>query len=324
MIEVLLPEGHREQPRRAAFYLALEEWVARELPPAEYCLWWVVRPTVVFGRNQDMKAEVNGEYCRSHGIDMIRRRSGGGCIYADGGNVMTGFVTPSVNVESTFARFTALIAARLRAMGIDAEATGRNDITVGGRKISGNSFYHLPGRSIVHGTMLYDTDMENMLNAITPSRAKLESKQVQSVSSRIVTARELRPDLSFEEFRRALSDNIADAQYVLTPDRVAEVERLEQRYYDPAYFYGSHSALNRVTRYIPGTGTVGLAVTVGPDGTIAALSVSGDFMDPDAADVLCDAVRGRRPDGIAFDADTVAGVPAAILAEMIAESAALA
>ena len=79
-----------------------------------------------------------------------------------------------------------------------------------------------------------------------------------------------------------------------------------------------------MTRYIPGMGTVGLAVTVGPDGTIAALSVSGDFMDPDAADVLCDAVRGRRPDGIAFDADTVAGVPAAILAEMIAESAALA
>ena len=116
----------------------------------------------------------------------------------------------------------------------------------------------------------------------------------------------------------------AVVKIALTPDQVAEVERLEQRYYDPAYFYGSHSALNRVTRYIPGTGTVGLAVTVGPDGTIAALSVSGDFMDPDAADVLCDAVRGRRPDGIALDADTVAGVPAAILAEMIAESAALA
>lgn len=302
----------------------MEEWVARELPPADYCLWWVTAPTVVFGRNQDMKAEVNCEYCRSHGIDMIRRRSGGGCIYADGGNVMTGFVTPSVNVESTFAQFTSRIASQLRAMGIAAEATGRNDITVDGRKISGNSFYHLPGRSIVHGTMLYETDMTNMLNAITPSRAKLESKQVQSVRSRIVTAHELLPDLSFDDFCRALSANIPDDRFVLNHEQVAEVERLEQRYYDPEYFYGNHSAANRVERYIAGVGTIGIAVTVGPDGAIAALSVSGDFMDPDAADALLVHVRGRRPAEIDLPDDIVAGIPSALLKEMIADSAALA
>lgn len=324
MIEVLLPEDLRVRPRRAAFYLAMEEWVARELPAAEYCVWWVTQPTVVFGRNQDMKAEVNSEYCRSHGIDMIRRRSGGGCIYADGGNVMTGFITPTVNVESTFAGFTARIAAQLQAMGIPAEVSGRNDITVDGRKISGNSFYHLPGRSIVHGTMLYDTDMENMLNAITPSRAKLESKQVQSVRSRIVTARELRPDLTFEDFCRALSDNIPDEKLVLTPGQVAEIEKLEQRYYEPEYFYGSHSAEGRITRYIPGTGTVGVAVTVGPDGAITALSVTGDFMDPDAVDGLADNVKGKTPADIDFPEDTVAGIPTDVLREMIAESAALA
>ena len=319
MKEVKLPDCRQ---RGAAFFLAMEEWVARNMPAGEYCFWWVVPPTVVFGRNQDMEAEVNTAYCREHGIKMVRRRSGGGCIYADGHNIMTSFVTPDTDVTTTFADFTRRIAAQLRKMGIDAEATGRNDIAVGGRKISGNAFYHLPGRSIVHGTMLYDTDMTNMLMAITPSAAKLESKQVKSVRSRIVTARELCPHLSFADFRNGLSHGIADSEIVLTPGQVTEIEELEQRYYDPRYLYGSRRRGNMRTCYIPGVGTIGAAVTLTADGKIDSVELSGDFFDTAEAGLeqVLQGLRGKASDDIVLPENLIPGLSSRELARMITEN----
>lgn len=297
----------------------MEEWVAKSLPADEYCFWWVLAPTVVFGRNQDMYSEVNLEYCREHGIDVQRRRSGGGCIFADGNNVMTSFVTPSTDVQSTFADFTRRIAGQLRKMGIPAEATGRNDIAVDGRKISGNSFYHLPGRSIVHGTMLYDTDMEHMLNAITPSRAKLESKQVKSVASHIVTARELRPDLSFADFCSGLADGLADSRITLTAEQVAEIEAIEQGYYDPAYLSGRRRAKAYSRRYFPGVGQVEVSVKLMADGTIDTVTVTGDFMDPASSlEEALGALRGKKPAEVSLPEGIIDGLPSANLAEMIA------
>lgn len=162
--------------RRLPFFLALEEWVARRMPAGDYFFSWQVDPTVICGRNQEIDKEVNLEYCRSHGIDVVRRRSGGGCVFADRQNFMFSFITASDMVVEVFAAYTEMIAAALRKVGIDATSTGRNDITIGGKKVSGNAFYHLPGRSIAHGTMLYDFDPVHISNAITPSKAKLESK----------------------------------------------------------------------------------------------------------------------------------------------------
>lgn len=146
----------------------MEEWIARHLSPDDYFFIWRVKPTVICGRNQDIEKEVNLPYCRTHGIDVVRRRSGGGCVYADMNNWMFSFITPDEVVSTTFGRYTTLIAGMLRSLGFDASATGRNDIYIYNRKVSGNAFYHMPGRSIVHGTMLYDIDVERMTNAITP------------------------------------------------------------------------------------------------------------------------------------------------------------
>lgn len=232
MKHVLLPD---DRCRRLPFYLALEEWVARTLPAEDWFFSWSVAPTVIVGRNQDLATEVDLEYCRTHGIDVCRRRSGGGCVYADPGNIMLSFVTDSTDVHDTFARCIGLVADRLRAMGIDARANGRNDIEVNGRKVSGNAFYHLPGRSIVHGTMLYDTDMANMLGAITPTRAKLQSHRVTSVEARVVTVRQLLPEMEREQFRRALVDGLTDSEYMLTDSDIRAVETIEGGYYRPGW-----------------------------------------------------------------------------------------
>ena len=175
---VVLPE---QRERRLSFYLAMEEYVARHLDEPDLFFMWQVEPTVIFGRHQVMQNEVNVEYCREHGIQMFRRKSGGGCVYADRDNVMLSYISKEENVGLTFNRFINMLLLVLRQLGIEATGTTHNDVMIGDRKVSGTAFYHLPGRSIVHATMLYDTNMEHMLHAITPSHEKLQQKGIESV-----------------------------------------------------------------------------------------------------------------------------------------------
>ena len=185
-----------EQPRQLTFYLAMEEYVARHvLEPSEGvngdCFFmWQVDPSVIFGRNQLLENEVNMNYCREHGIGIYRRKSGGGCVYADRNNIMFSYITAEQNVGFTFNRYVNMVVHVLQRLGVDARASGRNDVMIGDCKVSGNAFYKMPGRSIVHGTMLYDTDMLNMVGAITPTDAKLLSKGIQSVRQRIALLKE--------------------------------------------------------------------------------------------------------------------------------------
>lgn len=228
------------EPRPLAFFLALEEWVARTLDAGEYFFTWNVAPTVIIGHNQDLESEVNVEYCKEHGIDIVRRRSGGGCVYADRDNIMMSYVCPDTNVDKVFGRYTSLIAKQLQSIGIKASPSGRNDIEVEGRKVSGNAFYLMADRSIVHGTMLYDTNTANMLNAITPSRAKLESHGVKSVEARITTIKRLRPDLTLEKFHEGLIDGLTTGVHEMSEAEIKEVEVLEQRYYDSDWHLKGH------------------------------------------------------------------------------------
>lgn len=268
--------------RRLPFYLALEEWVARRMPAGEYLFTWRVDPTVIFGRNQNVETEVDLEYCRDHHIQVYRRRSGGGCVYADMDNLMISHITPATDVTTTFADYTAKIVDVLRSLGVPADATGRNDIEINGRKVSGNAFYHIPGRSIVHGTMLFSTNMDNMLNAITPTRSKLESKQVASVASRITTLSEYLKDMTIEVFEKYLCSRLTTSEYVLSPEDIAEVEAIEQRYYELSWIFGkrgilsSHKNRIRIIRRIPGIGEIDIAI-YNDNGKISDIDISGDF-----------------------------------------------
>ena len=139
MTYVELPDDRR---RRLSFYLAMEEYVARKMDSHDWFFMWRVPPTVIFGRNQVVENEVNIEYCRRLGIEMYRRKSGGGCVYSDMNNVMFSYVTADGNVNMTFNRYMNTICLMLMRMGVDATSSGRNDILIDGRKVSGNAFYH--------------------------------------------------------------------------------------------------------------------------------------------------------------------------------------
>ncbi|MGM9862211.1 MAG: lipoate--protein ligase [Muribaculaceae bacterium] len=265
---------------RLPFYLAMEEWVARELPAdEEYFFAWQVHPTVICGRNQEIDKEVDLQYCRRENIDVCRRKSGGGCVFADMNNIMFSYITPSTDVETTFAHYTSMVVEMLRSLGYDAESTGRNDVAIKGRKVAGNAFYHVPGRSIVHGTMLYDTDPVHITHAITPSRAKLESKKVTSVASHITTLRQEGIDMSCDAFRDYAIAHLTDGDpIVLTPADVAEIEKISEEYLTSEHLYGKASVgVHRHRARIDGVGEFVVDYTLGDDNTISSLNLMGDF-----------------------------------------------
>ena len=219
-----------QEPRRLSFYLAMEEFVARHTDEPDAFFMWQVEPSVIFGRNQVLENEVNVAYCREHGISLYRRKSGGGCVYADMDNLMLSFVTSEENVNFAFNRFVNMVLLVLRKLGIAATGTSHNDIMIGDRKVCGTACYHLEGRCIVHSTMLFDTNMDHMLNAITPSREKLAKKGIESVRQRITLLKDYTTLDSVEALKALIRETLCEGERLLTASEVAGIEAIEATY----------------------------------------------------------------------------------------------
>lgn len=273
MIYVSLPN---DEQRKLPFYLAVEEYVARELPAGDYFFMWQVQPTVIFGRNQLIEAEVDIDYCRANGIATYRRKSGGGCVYADLDNIMFSYITPDSNVNFTFNRYMLMVEHVLQKLGLDARTTGRNDILIDGKKVSGNAFYHLPNRSIVHGTMLYNTDLEKMVCSTTPSDEKLKSKGVESVRQHVTTLNRYLA-ISIEEFKDFVRKNLCDSEIRLDEDAVRQIEKIESEYLTEEFIYGRNPAYTLVrSARIEGVGEFELRLEI-KKGVIRKVNMLGDF-----------------------------------------------
>jgi lipoyltransferase/lipoate-protein ligase len=304
MIYLTLPE---EKEYRLPFYLAMEEYVAREFPAQDYFFIWQVEPTVIFGRNQLLDSEVDVAFCRANNIQFYRRKSGGGCVFADRSNLMLSYITPTTNVNFTFNRYMLMVEDALQRLGVDARTSGRNDILIGGKKVSGNAFYHLPGRSIVHGTMLYDTNLDYMLNATTPSATKLQSKGVESVRQHITTLNK-HIDLTIEELKTHLRSVLCDGKIVLSTADIEAIEQLEQEYYDDSFIYGNNPAATLVkVERIEGVGEFHVAVDI-KENRIRKVSLAGDFFIVAELDsMLLDRLKGVEYTRAAIE-EVLAGV----------------
>lgn len=290
MIYALLPECADGRLRRLPFYLAMEEYLARNFE-GEYFFMWQVEPTVIFGRNQQMEAEVNTAYCRDNGVAVYRRKSGGGCVYADCNNIMFSHITTCSSVTVTFNAFTGTVARMLRDMGLaDAHTTGRNDIMIGDRKVSGYAFYHInltdrfthapESRAIVHGTMLYDADLTAMTAALTPSAVKMNAKGVESVRSRVTTIREHSP-IGLAEFKDYSRRKLCDSVLELNQADVEAIEALSAPYYEESWIDGGRRSRTGKSprRRVEGVGefVVDLVTTSGDVPCIDAIDLAGDF-----------------------------------------------
>ena len=190
-------------------YLSLEAEMVKTI--AEPTLFtWVVAPTVIYGRHQCREQEVNEAYCAAHGVRVVQRQSGGGCVYADRGNLMVSFVSPSTHSQEVFDEFLTLLSGALRSLGYDAVTTSHNDVLVGNRKVAGTACYTTPTGTVVHASMLYDVHLEALEQAITPSEAKLAKHAVASVRQRVRNLREIRDLGDIESFRTELEAQMAN------------------------------------------------------------------------------------------------------------------
>ena len=185
---------HYPEGLSLAQYLQLEQEMVKTIQEPTL-FTWIVSPTVIYGRHQSAEVEVNEAYCAEHGIAVVQRQSGGGCVYADRGNLMISYIEPSAfsrqHSESAFTRFLLLIARALQEKGLPAVTTAHNDILVEGRKVSGWACYTCPTGTIVHGTMLFDVNLEALQQAITPTQEKLNKHGVASVRQRVANLNEL-------------------------------------------------------------------------------------------------------------------------------------
>lgn len=239
MLYIPAPEG-----KRLVWYLSMEEYLAQHATEDVF-FSWVVAPTVIFGRHQVMEAEVNMPYCQTHGVQVYRRKSGGGCVYSDAGNLMLSYITPNTHSEQVFQWYLDTVADALKAMGFPAAKTEHNDVLIGDKKVSGNACYALPTGTIVHGTMLYNVDFAALQEAITPSHEKLAKHGVQSVRQRVVNLKELdRAGEGHPALRdiRALADYFAlrlcDRTRELTEEEIQGIDLLEQTYLAPEFIKG--------------------------------------------------------------------------------------
>ena len=265
MLHILSPEN-----KRLVWYLAMEEYIAQhisdnklgDVPDSDSTpslsgqgesvfFSWIVSPTVIFGRHQVMEDEVNLPFCREHGVATYRRKSGGGCVYADRGNLMLSYITPDTHSEQVFQRYLDMMSEALRGLGFPAVKSEHNDILIDGHKVSGNACYALPTGTIVHGTLLYNVDFGALQQAITPSKEKLAKHGVQSVRQRVGNLVDLRneiPDFvehtnaaamqSIENIAAYFGNTLCNHARNLTPEEIAGIDAIEQTYLDPAFIAG--------------------------------------------------------------------------------------
>ena len=263
--------------QRLSFYLAMEEYVARHLQEEGDCFFmWQVEPSVIFGRNQLIENEVNMDYCRAHHIQTYRRKSGGGCVYADMSNIMFSYITHDENVNFTFNRYINMVVLVLQQLGVNASTSGRNDVMIGNRKVSGNAFYHIPGRSIVHGTMLYDTNMQNMVGSITPTGKKLLSKGISSVRQRIALLKDYIPQ-SLEEFKTFVRQRLCQDERLLDLHDVESIREIEKEDLSDEFIYGNNPRYSIVRRqHINNVGEIEVRMEI-KNNIIKAANIMGDY-----------------------------------------------
>lgn len=280
-----------------AYNLAFEETVLRRRRDGDYLILWQNENTVVIGQNQNAEAEINRAFVEEHRIRVVRRMTGGGAVYHDLGNLNYSFITDAGELGNTaISRFTAPVVAALRGLGLHAEASGRNDILVEGRKVSGTAQRLLGGRILHHGTLLFCADTAMAAGALRVDPSKFASKSTQSVRSRIGNIRDFLPEpIELSTFwsylREALAQGGAETGALL-PDELREAEALcRDKYSQWEWNFGRSPrySLTRRRRWEGGTLQPGVEVR---EGRIAAIAFYGDFLSLRPLDGLCEALCG--------------------------------
>ena len=272
---ILLPKP--DTIHQLPFYFAVEEYVARHYTDDDYFMGWRVNPTVMLGRNQLIDNEVNTDYCKEHKIDIFRRKSGGGCIYADKGCIQFSYISRSVNANKAFTAYMQRMADLLKGLKIDAQLSGRNDILINGTKVSGCAFYQLSNRSVLHNSLLFDTQLDHLSNALTPAKEKLQSKGVASVRQRVTNVATY-TQLDILAFMDYVRQEMCGAEVLeLTEDDMKGVAEIEKELASYEFVYGKNPKYSLVRKHrFEGVGTLEAHIEL-KNNIIESINMVGDY-----------------------------------------------
>ena len=272
---ILLPKP--DTIHQLPFYFAIEEYVARHYTDDDYFMGWRVNPTVMLGRNQLIDNEVNTDYCKEHKIDIFRRKSGGGCIYADKGCIQFSYISRAVNANETFAAYMQRMADLLKGLKIDAQLSGRNDILINETKVSGCAFYQLSNRSVLHNSLLFDTQLDHLSNALTPAKEKLQSKGVASVRQRVTNVATY-TQLDILAFMDYVRQEMCGTEVLeLTEEDMKGVAEIEKELSSDDFVYGKNPKYSLVRKHrFEGVGTLEAHIEL-KNNIIGSINMVGDY-----------------------------------------------
>lgn len=274
---MILIRHHNEGNQIPFFYYALEDYVLNTLLKNDetYFFTWEITGIIV-GKNQVIENEVNLDYVKAHQIPVYRRPTGGGAVYADHRNTMFSIITKRKNREFSFKDYLVKIIEAFKKIGLNLEFSGRNDILLDGKKISGNSFLQNKNGMLMHGTLMYDTDVETMVRALSPNDEKLISKGIASVRSRVTNIKAYLNGMTQAEMIRHLENDMTDTIYELSEDEVKMLNENAKKYDTYAWNYLQQPAFkNRLKKRMP-WGVVEVSMDLNY-GIIEAFKMQGDF-----------------------------------------------
>ncbi|MGX7059616.1 lipoate--protein ligase [Vagococcus humatus] len=271
--------------------LAIETYLMKEVPVDEpILLFYINEPSIIIGRNQNTIEEINKDYVEEKGIHVVRRLSGGGAVYHDFGNLNFSFIMPDDgNSFRDFAKFTQPIIDALHAMGVEgAKLKGRNDLVIDDKKFSGNAMYATNGRMFAHGTIMFDSDINEVVKALKVRKDKIESKGIKSIRSRVTNIKPYLSDdyqnMSTIDFRENILLRIFEVEdvsqiktYELTEKDWEKINHISNDYYrNWDWNYGKSPEFEILRRERFDIGSIEARLNVA-SGVIQEVKIFGDF-----------------------------------------------
>jgi lipoate---protein ligase len=290
---MILIRHHNEGNLKPYFYFALEEYVLTKLLKDDetYFFTWEIHGVVV-GKNQVIENEVNLEFLKENNIDVYRRPTGGGCVYADHRNTMFSIVTKRTNKEFTFKTYLNKIIESMKLLDVDITFSGRNDLLFDGKKMSGNAFLQNKYGMLMHGTFLYDCDLETMVRAITPSDEKLISKGIDSVRSRVINLKPYLNGMTQDELIQHFEKTLTNQVYELSFEEIKEISEMAEKYASKDWIFKKQPPYTKVLRKRIQGGLLEIKLDL-YESIIKDIHIHGDFFDKTSLTPLLTAFKDR-------------------------------